>query len=133
MVNAPMGGEVLDSRTTREILDQRAARLVTAAAKSGNPLDHAEVQEAVRARRSGHRGGLAEADHRRRHPGGAGGLLADQGGRIAAVSAEAGVFDSLGGRYTKTANIEALLMAWGGDEILVDRRGRPPNASRNRP
>ncbi len=54
------------------------------------------------------------------------GLLADQGGRIAAVSAEAGVFDSLGGRYTKTANIEALLMAWGGDEILIDRRGRPP-------
>lgn len=120
------GAEVVDSRTTREILDQRAQRLVLAAAKSGEPADLAEAQDAVRAAEAAvvlpwPRLTTADAT-----PEALVSLLADQRGRIAAISAEADIFDSLGGRYTKTANIEALLMAHVGDEILVDRRGRPP-------
>lgn len=53
-------------------------------------------------------------------------LLADQGGRIAALSAEAGIFDSLAGRYTNKTNLEPLLKAHAGDSIRVDRRSREP-------
>lgn len=53
-------------------------------------------------------------------------LLADQGGRIAAMSAEAGIFDSLAGRYTSKSNLEPMLKAHAGDSIRVDRRSREP-------
>jgi len=53
-------------------------------------------------------------------------LLADHGGRIAVVSAEGGLLDTLaGGRYGKTPNIEPLLKGHAGDRIRVDRKGRP--------
>lgn len=55
------------------------------------------------------------------------GLLAEQGGRMAAVSAEAGIFETLGGRYTAgVANLDGVLQAHAGDPIRVDRRNRAP-------
>src|SRR3954465_13344295 len=45
-------------------------------------------------------------------------LLANHGGRIAVVSAEGGLLDTLaGGRYSKTPNIEPLLKGHAGDRI----------------
>jgi Protein of unknown function (DUF3987) len=52
-------------------------------------------------------------------------LLADHGGRIAVVSAEGGLLDTLaGGRYSKLPNIEPLLKGHAGDRIRVDRKSR---------
>jgi Protein of unknown function (DUF3987) len=52
-------------------------------------------------------------------------LLAEHGGRIAVVSAEGGLLDTLaGGRYSKQPNIDPLLKGHAGDRIRVDRKGR---------
>ena len=54
-------------------------------------------------------------------------LLADQGGRLALMSAEGGVFDMMAGRYSNGApNLDVYLKAHAGDTIRVDRVGRPP-------
>jgi len=47
-------------------------------------------------------------------------------GSIAAISAEAGLFGILAGRYSGDHNLDAVLKAWSGEEIRVDRKGRPP-------
>ena len=53
-------------------------------------------------------------------------LLASQHGRIAVLSAEGGIFDTLAGRYSGTPNLTVFLKGHGGDLLLVDRKGRPP-------
>jgi hypothetical protein len=56
-----------------------------------------------------------------------GSLLADQKGNLAVLSAEGGIFEILGGRYTEgRPNIEVFLKGHSGDALRVDRRGRPP-------
>ncbi len=54
-------------------------------------------------------------------------LLATQGGRIAVLSAEGGLFEGTS-RYSANAapNIDVLLKAHAGDALRVDRVGRPP-------
>jgi hypothetical protein len=53
-------------------------------------------------------------------------LLADHGGRIAIISAEGGIFDTIAGRYARTVNLDVYLKGHSGDPIRVDRQGRPP-------
>ncbi|MFC9963975.1 YfjI family protein [Nocardia ignorata] len=54
-------------------------------------------------------------------------LLAEQRGRIAILSAEGGVFDIIGGRYSKSVpNLDVWLKGHSGDAIRVDRKGRDP-------
>ena len=54
------------------------------------------------------------------------GLLAEQGGRMAILSAEGGPFEVMAGRYSRNGapNFEVYLKGHGGDEIIVDRSGR---------
>ena len=53
-------------------------------------------------------------------------LLAEQGGRLAVISAEGGPFDIIAGRYSRRLpNLDVWLKGHCGDE-LVDRKGRPP-------
>ncbi|HEV8279547.1 MAG TPA: DUF3987 domain-containing protein [Streptosporangiaceae bacterium] len=53
--------------------------------------------------------------------------LAEQGGRLAVLSAEGGIFSILAGRYSGgQANLEVFLKGHSGDMIRVDRKGRPP-------
>ena len=54
-------------------------------------------------------------------------LMAEQGGRLAILSAEGGPFVSLAGRYSKEPNLELFLKGWSGDMLRVDRMGRPPD------
>lgn len=51
-------------------------------------------------------------------------LMAANGGRIALISDEGGIFDILAGRYSSTPNLDAYLMGHSGKPIRVDRRGR---------
>lgn len=54
-------------------------------------------------------------------------LLADQGGRLAILSAEGGIFDIIAGRYSRAIpNMDLWLKGHSGDSIKVDRKGRPP-------
>jgi Protein of unknown function (DUF3987)/Toprim-like len=53
-------------------------------------------------------------------------LLAEQGGRLAVLSAEGGCFSTLAGRYSSTPNLEVFLKGHSGDMLRVDRKGRPP-------
>ena len=54
-------------------------------------------------------------------------LLAEQGGRLAVLSAEGGIFSILGGRYTSgVPSLEVFLKGHAGDMLRIDRKGRPP-------
>ena len=53
-------------------------------------------------------------------------MLADQGGRIALMSPEGGVFDMMAGRYSQgIPNLDVYLKGHAGDALRVDRVGRP--------
>lgn len=53
-------------------------------------------------------------------------LLSEQGGRMAVLSPEGGVFELMAGRYSdKGANLDVYLKAHAGDDLRVDRVGRP--------
>jgi hypothetical protein len=55
-------------------------------------------------------------------------MLAEQGGRLAVMDAEGGLFGVLSGRYSSGApNFEVLLKGHSGDDLRVDRQGRPPD------
>lgn len=56
----------------------------------------------------------------------AGIMLADQGGRLAIMSAEGDLFDILGGRYNSSGgiNLGVILKSHSGDSLRVDRVGR---------
>ncbi|WP_051759536.1 YfjI family protein [Herbidospora cretacea] len=51
-------------------------------------------------------------------------LLAEQGGRLAVLSAEGGIFATLAGRYSGVANLDLFLKGHAGDLLIVDRRSR---------
>jgi hypothetical protein len=53
-------------------------------------------------------------------------LLFENGGRIAVLSAEGGIFDQMAGRYaTSVPNLDVYLKGHAGDPLRVDRVGRP--------
>ena len=54
-------------------------------------------------------------------------LLAEQGGRLAIISAEGGIFDIIAGRYSGAIpNMDLWLKGHAGDPMRVDRKGRAP-------
>lgn len=54
-------------------------------------------------------------------------LLAEQGGRLGIISAEGGIFETLGGRYSHNIpNIDVYTKGHSGDPITIDRKGRLP-------
>ena len=54
-------------------------------------------------------------------------LLAQQGGRMAVMSTEGGLFETLAGRYSECVlNIDVYLKGFSGDTLRVDRKSRPP-------
>ena len=53
-------------------------------------------------------------------------LLFAQGGRMAVLSAEGGIFELMAGRYSNgVPNLDVFLSGHAGDRLLVDRKGRP--------
>lgn len=51
-------------------------------------------------------------------------VMANNGGKMAVLSSEAGIFDILAGEYSKSVNIDVVLKGYSGDPIRVDRIGR---------
>ncbi|WP_433051683.1 YfjI family protein [Dactylosporangium sp. CS-033363] len=52
------------------------------------------------------------------------GLMAANGGRMALISDEGGIFDTLAGRYSASPNLDPYLKGHAGRPMLVDRTGR---------
>ncbi len=54
-------------------------------------------------------------------------MIAEQGGRMALMSAEGGIFDIISGRYStnNAPNLDVFLKSHPGDTLRVDRVGRP--------
>ena len=52
-------------------------------------------------------------------------LLAEQGGRIAIMSPEGGIFDIIAGLYSGSSNMTIFLKGHAGDMARVNRQGRP--------
>ncbi|PRY13597.1 DUF3987 domain-containing protein [Kineococcus rhizosphaerae] len=121
---------MLERQTERDVAD-RAAEL--ARKKAGAELDRTRREELLAE-------AIAAADHAASvsvpplprlladdvTPEAAASLLAECGGRLAIVSAEAGIFDTLAGRYSTVPNLDVALKGHAGDTLRVDRRGRPP-------
>ncbi|OHV44900.1 YfjI family protein [Pseudofrankia sp. BMG5.36] len=51
-------------------------------------------------------------------------LMADNGGRMALISDEGGIFDTLAGRFSAAPNLDPYLKGHAGRPMRVDRKGR---------
>ncbi|MGH3965088.1 MAG: YfjI family protein [Pseudonocardiaceae bacterium] len=123
-----IGNDVHDSQTRWEVLSKSAEAAKAKAAKTGDLGDMDDALKSVRTAEEAREQivGWPRLSTSDATPEALIGLLAEQGGRIAALSAEAGVFTALTGRYTQKPNLDPVLMAHAGDTITVDRRSRPP-------
>lgn len=125
-----MAGEarslITEAETQRAIADRRAAHARELAGKTNDnqkiadAIDAAQLAEAVTVPVMPR---LVADDVT---PEAAATLLAEQGGRLAVLSAEGGCFATLSGRYSNTPNLEVFLKGHSGDMLRVDRKGRPP-------
>ena len=50
-------------------------------------------------------------------------LMSENNGKISVISAEAGIFDIIAGRYSDKPNMDIFLKAYPGDPVKVDRKG----------
>lgn len=120
-----------DAATRKDIALKNAERLRNAAAKEDNPDEQGKlIDRAVFA--------AAEADSIKvppiprliaddTTPEAAASLLAEQGGRLAIISAEGGIFDIIAGRYSgNIPNLDIWLKGHSGDPVRIDRKNRPP-------
>ena len=111
----------------REIKQRELKRAIDVAARSGLPTDRQQAAE------------LAIEFERERvpviprlvvddvTPERLAAMLAEQGGRLALLSAEGGLFEVAGGRYSDgVPNLDVLLKSHPGDDLRVDRIGRAP-------
>jgi len=123
-------GAIIEARTQREIAEQRADAAKRAAARAAldnEPDAGAKAEEAKQAAL------MAEAitvpsmprllvDDST--PEALVSLMALQGGRVAVLSAEGGIFDIISGKYGKFPSFDVYLKGHAGDELRIDRKGR---------
>lgn len=64
-------------------------------------------------------------------PEAAGTVMAEQGGRLAIISAEGGIFDIIAGRYSRLPNMDVWLKGHSGDPVRIDRKNRAPEHIRH--
>ncbi len=127
---AKVAGQIVEARTWRDVAARAAEKALRDAARATADRRDALTSEAVSAASAAEAITIPVpprlvADDAT--PEAAQSLLADHGGRIAFISAEGGLFDTMAGRYSN--NVPALdvwLKAHAGDPLRVDRKGRPP-------
>ena len=120
----------IEAQSRKHIAEQAAERAKQLAVKASGTDDSKEVMD-----KAIHAAGIAEgievpaiprlvADDAT--PEAIASLMAEQGGRIAIISAEPGIFGIIAGRYSGSANLEPFLKGHAGDPIKIDRKGRGP-------
>ncbi|MGW0559960.1 YfjI family protein [Streptomyces sp. NPDC003016] len=124
---AEASGRIVEAELTAKMAQEAADKAATKAASAEGPEKDGLVAEAI---------GLAQAAESLKVPARPrlladdatpeviATLLADQGGRLAVMSAEGGIFDIIAGRYSGTPNMEVFLKGHAGDRLRVDRRSR---------
>jgi replicative DNA helicase len=123
---ADASARIAEARTQRGVADRATEKAIAEAARKNTPEATAEAIAAAH---------LAEAitvpvmprvvaDDVT--PEAAASLLAEQGSRLAILSAEGGCFATLAGRYSSQPNLEVFLKGHAGDMLRVDRKGRQP-------
>ena len=111
----------------KKVADERAKQLTLKAGKA-NDADRADTErQAIRALTDAEAIAVPAifritADDVT--PEAAGSLLAEQGGRLAIISAEGGIFEILAGRYSNKPNLDLFLKGHAGHPYSVDRIGR---------
>ena len=119
------------ARTNAKIAEHQLGELQKKAAKAGSPeADEARQQAEALAKKIGEEPAPCvprliadDATPERLAT-----IMASNGGRLASLSAEGGIFGMMGGRYQarqQAPNIDIYLKAHAGDTIRVDRVGRP--------
>jgi len=126
---------IVRAQTERDILDKRLQVLKTTAAKAaaGERISaEVDARELATELAGFYVPSLPRLLADDATPEAVAGLLAEQGGRIAIVSTEGGIFDIIAGRYSeKVPNLDVYLKGYSGDPIRVDRRSRPPESIAN--
>lgn len=130
-----------EAMVRRKIADQRAATAERDASKTakrsadtGTPLDELADPVAYAVKLAAEAAAIDVPELRRLladdvTPEALNTRLAANRGRLAVVSAEGGMFDTLAGRYSKGgANLDGWLKGYVGDPIIVDRVGRESEA-----
>ena len=119
--------QVQAAAVAREIKQRELRRAIDQAARSGLPTDRqcaAELAVELEGQRIPVIPRLVVDDVT---PERLAAMLAEQGGRLALLSAEGGLFEMAGGRYSDgVPNLDVLLKGHPGDDLRVDRVGRSP-------
>jgi len=126
-VSEALRDQVQAATVAREIKQRELKRAIDLAARSGLPADRqcaAELAIELEGQRIPVIPRLVVDDVT---PERLAAMLAEQGGRLALLSAEGGLFEVAGGRYSDgVPNLDVLLKSHPGDDLRVDRIGRSP-------
>jgi replicative DNA helicase len=125
---ARLASKINESKLARKVAERRLKSAEEKAAKAGPSEADAALQEAVAAAAAldrlqdvtAPRLTVDDVTQERLVS-----LMAENGGRLALISAEGGVFDQMAGRYSSVPNLEVYLKGHAGDLLKVDRVGRP--------
>jgi hypothetical protein len=125
IMNDFLRDEVSQNQTERKILEKEVEKLREKAAKDGTMESKTKaIEKAVELSRFEDKKELRlSADDV--SPEKLAGLLTEQNGRMAIISAEGGIFDIMNGRYSQqNMNLDVFLKGHAGDPLRVDRVGR---------
>ncbi|WP_345427330.1 YfjI family protein, partial [Pseudonocardia xishanensis] len=124
-----VSGELVEAATLREVAEKAASRAMQAAANAAPERREELTAEAVSASTAAQAIDVPRVPRLIADdvtPEAVGSLLADHGGRLAIISAEGGLFDVMGGKYSAgVPSLDVWLKGHSGDPLRVDRKGRP--------
>lgn len=125
-VHMQIAQDIARAKTERSILEGQQKRAEADAVKKTGPAQQQARQDALRLAQEletfemPHVPRLIADDITAE---GLGRLICEQGGRMAVLSAEGGIFDTMGGRYSSSGkgNFDVYLKSHAGDPLRVDR------------
>ncbi|GAA3759643.1 hypothetical protein HDA32_004732 [Spinactinospora alkalitolerans] len=120
--------QIIEAQLARDVATgaaEKAKRLATGSGPDGDPTLMADASDAAMAVEAIQVPPLPRLMADDITPEAAASLLAEQGGRLAVLSAEGGIFATLAGRYSGVPNFEVFLKGHAGDMLRVDRKGAP--------
>lgn len=127
-------GERLEAQTRKQIAEQAAEKAKQAAAKATGKDQDAALADAIGATQIANSiivPSIPRIIADDVTPEATASLLAEQNGRLAILSAEGGILDTIAGRYTGVVNMDVFLKGHSGDPLKIDRKGRPPEYIRH--
>jgi replicative DNA helicase len=122
-----LGPKIVAAQTKRKILELRHQEAVKKAVKTGDGLDAVAAEELANEHAEFAVPAVPRLVADDTTPERLASLLGENGGRIAVMSPEGGLFETIAGRYSDgVSNIDTLLKGHAGDALRVDRQNRAP-------